>query len=164
MQLDTTTAFDGANPRLSQHFRLSEFTHSQAAVRAGLPNQPGPTELARLRDLAALLEIIRLRLGGHPLVISSGYRSPKVNAIVGGDRQSAHLYGAAADFTIPEFGTPRQVIQAIQRHAIVGWDQLIDETGWVHIGLARPGYANRNEVLTAIFTAGQKTRYAKGLV
>ena len=149
--------------QLSPHFSLSEFTHSQTATRLGLRNEPLSAELANLRRLADVLEDVRRALGGVPIIISSGYRSPAVNNAVGGARNSAHLTGRAADFTAPRFGPPKRICQRIIDAGIV-FDQLIDERGWVHLGIAPQGVEPRREVLTAFFAAGVPTRYAKGLV
>lgn len=125
------------NTMLSPHFSLEELTFSQTAARLGLDNTPGPDELAALKRTALGLEGVRIRLGGAPVVISSGYRSPLVNDAVGSRRTSQHIDGEAADFTAPRFGTPRQVVDALA-DSDVPYDQLILEyagsgRGWVHI-------------------------------
>lgn len=152
--------------RLSPHFQLSEFTLSQVGTRLGLANEPTAQALQNLTLLAnLLLEPIRSLLG-DPITISSGYRSAAVNRAVGGSPSSAHLDGLAADFGCPGYGTPRQVCQAIV-DARLRFDQLIFEGSWVHIALP-PNAAHlgeyRRDVLTAVFTPGQKTRYLKGIL
>jgi hypothetical protein len=82
------------------------------------------------------LEAVRVRLGCAPVLISSGYRSPAVNAAVGGSRNSQHMTGQAADFTAPRFGSPAEVVAALVDSG-VEYDQLILEFGrWVHISFA----------------------------
>jgi zinc D-Ala-D-Ala carboxypeptidase len=93
---------------LTPNFALAELTASQAAARAGISNTPAAAHLANLERLAGQLELVREALGGRPMLISSGYRSPKVNALVGGSASSAHTKGLAADFTCPAFGPPRE--------------------------------------------------------
>jgi zinc D-Ala-D-Ala carboxypeptidase len=46
------------------------------------------------------LEALRKRLGGRPLVVTSGYRSKEHNAAVGGAANSQHLYGQAVDIAL----------------------------------------------------------------
>lgn len=150
-----------SDEKLSPHFQLSEFTHSQAAARLGLPNEPGPAALNNLRRLAQHLERVREVLGGVPLIISSGYRSVEVNRAVGGAARSAHLAGLAADFTAPRFGTPREVCRALAK-AGIPFDQLIYEGTWVHFAVAPAGSAPRGEKLTAVFHAGGPTTYLGG--
>lgn len=121
---------------LSPHFTLDELTHSQTAARLGLLNDPGPQELAALKRTAIGLEAVRVRLGGAPILISSGYRAPAVNRAVGGSTNSQHIRGEAVDFTAPRFGVPRQIVDALA-DSEVPYDQLILEFDrWVHISFA----------------------------
>ena len=147
---------------LSTHFTLDEFTHSQHAVRAGIPNTASPEIRANLSRLAWLLEEVREQLGGKPIVISSGYRCAKLNTLIGSVSTSQHVLGLAVDFTCPSFGSPRQICQQLLDMGL-RFDQLICEGSWVHISLAEPARALRGEVLTAVFATGRKTQYTRGL-
>lgn len=121
------------NQKLSDHFSLDEFTFSDYAIRNGLHNYPGTKQLENLRVLAANLEQVRAILGANPLHISSGFRSDDVNRGCGGAKNSAHLYGFAADFTCPAFGTPEAIIRKVISSGLK-YDQIIWEFGrWVHI-------------------------------
>lgn len=150
-----------SDEKLSPHFQLSEFLHSQAAVRRGLSNAPGPAALNNLRRLAQKLELVRTALGDVPLLISSGYRSPAVNQAVGGASNSAHLSGLAADFTAPGFGSPRDICRVLASKAGISFDQLIYEGTWVHFAIAPAGTAPRGDQLTAVFRPGARTTYVK---
>lgn len=132
---------------LSPHFSLEELTFSETAVRHGYPNDPSPEVLQNLRALAAALEMVRYKLG-HPVLISSGYRSIQVNAAVNGSRSSAHMKGLAADFRCPNFGDPLKVAAEIATIAF-DYDQIIHEFGrWVHLGIPAPGETARKQLLT----------------
>lgn len=121
---------------LSKHFTLEELTLSQTASRMGILNEVTPTVLDNLTYLAQHLESIRTLLG-TPIIISSGYRSPKVNAAVGGSKNSQHISGEAADFTSPVFGTPKQIVSKILSSGIE-YDQVIQEfDSWVHISFRK---------------------------
>jgi hypothetical protein len=121
---------------LSPHFSLAELTFSQTAARRGIDNTPPADVLAELKRTALGLEAVRVRLGCAPVLISSGYRSPAVNAAVGGSKASQHMTGQAADFTAPRFGSPAEVVAALVDSG-VEYDQLILEFGrWVHISFA----------------------------
>lgn len=122
--------------RLSEHFTLDEFTASQTAAREGINNQPDEAAFAELQTTAALMEKIRSRLGGVPVLILSGYRCPALNAATGGASNSAHMFGRAADFHAPGFGTPRGICKRLEPHmAELEIDQLIFEfDSWVHVG------------------------------
>ncbi|MDB5803705.1 MAG: peptidase [Betaproteobacteria bacterium] len=143
---------DTLNPQLSPNFDLARLTHSDTARERGLSNQPAPEHLPHLRQLAAVLEQVQALLGA-PLSISSGYRSPALNAAVGGVPRSLHALGLAADFACPGFGTPLEVARAIAASNIA-YDQIIHEFGrWVHLGLAAPGAAPRRQLLTICSSA-----------
>ena len=123
---------------LTPNFSLEEFTDSQTAARQGLNNMPGPREMMNLQRLAGTMENVRVILDSKPILISSGYRSPKVNKAVGGSKGSHHMDGLAADFTCPGFGTPLAICKTLELHMReLGVDQLIHEYGtWVHLGLS----------------------------
>lgn len=121
---------------LSPHFTLDELTVSQEAARRGIDNTPTADALEALKRTAMGLESVRMRLGGAPILISSGYRSPAVNTAVGGSKSSQHMRGEAADFTAPRFGNPRAIVDALV-DSDVPYDQLILEFGrWVHISFS----------------------------
>jgi zinc D-Ala-D-Ala carboxypeptidase len=126
--------------QLTEHFTLEEFTDSQTAARKGIHNVPpiGSPERANLQCTAETMEEVRTLLGGVPVLISSGYRSPQVNAAVGGSKNSAHMSGLAVDFSCPGFGTPLQICKKLHPHMReLGIDQLIHEYDtWVHLGLS----------------------------
>lgn len=143
---------------MSEHFSIDELAFSQTAIRNNICNTP-PDESIRnnLERVCDTLEQIRA-LTGQPIYISSGYRCPGLNRMVGGASASAHVQGLAADFTCKLF-TPKQLALMI-RDSDIEFDQLIQEGRWVHIGLSigKP----RREVLTAQFDAGHAT-YTKGI-
>lgn len=80
-----------------RYFTFDELTYSRTAVENGLLNRPGATERDNLAQLVErLLDPLRERLG-EPIAILSGYRSPEVNTFVGGEPDSQHTLGEAAD-------------------------------------------------------------------
>lgn len=154
-----------ANPLLSPHFRLSELTLSQKAVRLALDNTPSAAQLANLERLCTtLLEPMRLALDS-PIVISSGFRSRLVNTAVGGSKTSDHLDGRAADLIVPGFahGDVLALARAVAKMDLP-FAQLIYEGTWLHISIAREGAVASHEVLTARFRPGKKTTYLPGLM
>ncbi len=143
--------------QLSPNFSLAEFVASQEATRACIDNTPPADVLENLRETSGRLEVVRGALG-HPVIISSGYRSPKLNAMIGGVPTSAHVDGYAADFLCPGFGEPSLVCARIMASGIK-FDQLIQEGTWTHISFAP---AMRQEVLTAKFTPAGAV-YSQGI-
>lgn len=128
-------------PQLSINFSLEEMMITQ--VR-GVDNTPSPDVVKNLRITAAGLEKVRALLGGKPILISSGYRSPEVNGRVGGSPTSDHPHGWCADFICPAFGTPLDICRLLAASAIK-FDQVIEEETWTHISFAP---RMRQEVLT----------------
>ena len=144
--------------RLTAHFTLEELCHSDVALREGIDNKPPPEVVANLVRLARLLEKVRVVLK-KPMRITSGYRSPALNARIGGSSKSAHMDGRAADFIRPAFGTPYVVAKKIAS-ARLGFDQMIHEYGrWVHLAVPRVNERADRELLS-IFEPG---KYLEGL-
>jgi zinc D-Ala-D-Ala carboxypeptidase len=137
---------------LTPHFTLEEFTDSQTAARNGVHNVPKEGSQARenLQRLAETMERVRTILNNAPILISSGYRAPKVNAMVGGSKNSKHMSGLAADFTCPGFGAPLAICDELEDYMIeLEIDQLIHEfETWVHLGLCAKDMQPRHQTLT----------------
>jgi len=128
--------------RLSPHFTLAELTRSSTAERLRLDNTPPPDVLRALQSTADMLERIRATLG-VPVIVTSGYRSPAVNAAVGGVTSSDHLAGQAADIVSPAYGTPHLVATTlVPLLSTLGIGQIILEgirgKQWVHVSTRRP--------------------------
>lgn len=116
-----------------KEFTYEEMIVSQTAARHGISNAPDKAALQNLMVTANAMLKVRSLLGNKPIIVSSGYRSPAVNAKVGGKNNSAHTLGWAVDFTCPGFGTPLEVAKAIAASDLK-YDQLIHEYDvWVHI-------------------------------
>jgi hypothetical protein len=129
---------------LTNNFTLEELIFSQTAQRRGLSNTPTKGILSNLINTAENMELVRNLLEGNPIIISSAYRSPDVNAAVSGSKHSQHMEGRAVDFTCPKYGTPDQIVHAI-RNSLIDYDQLILEfNAWVHISFAE---RNRKQAL-----------------
>ncbi|GLO46619.1 hypothetical protein PPUN109347_31820 [Pseudomonas putida] len=94
--------------------------------------------------LCCALEKVRA-LFDAPIIVSSGYRSERVNRAIGGASNSQHVMGLAADFTVIEV-SPRETVRRISESA-VPFDQLILEFDrWVHLSVTRD--TPRRQVLT----------------
>lgn len=125
---------------LSQHFTLEEFTLSAEAARRGIDNSV-PAELYPVLKRTALgMETVRIRLGGMPIIVSSGYRSLALNRALGSKDTSQHPKGEAVDFICPRFGSPANIVAAL-KDSDVPYDQLILEfakggAGWVHVSFS----------------------------
>jgi hypothetical protein len=136
-----------------KEFTLEEMTVSQTAARHDIDNVPKGKVLDNLASTAHHMVAVRKLLGGKPIIVSSGYRSPDLNAKVGGSNTSAHTLGWAVDFICPGFGKPLEIAETIAESDIE-FDQLIHEfNSWVHISFDP---RKRGQLLT-INKSGTKT-------
>ena len=151
--------------RLSKNFALSEMVMSATAERLNVDNSPSDIHLVNLTHLAIrILQPVRDEFG--VITINSGYRSPALNAKVGGSKTSQHCNGQAADFE--SFSTPNPDLAKWIANNLE-FDQLILEfydgvnpnSGWVHCSYNLMG--NRKKILTALKTGG-KVVYKNGFV
>ena len=140
--------------RISKNFSLSEMVKSATAVRLGVDNSPSSIHLVNLTHLAIhILQPVRDQFG--VITINSGYRSPTLNAKVGGSKTSQHCNGQASDFE--SFSTPNpDLAKWIAKN--LDFDQLILEfydgkdpnSGWIHCSYNLMG--NRKKIMTALKT------------
>lgn len=132
-----------------KYFSIAEFLNSDTADKYQVSNMPADEELlAVLNNINALvnnvLDPLRARVG-RPVIITSGYRSRRVNELVGGSKTSQHLSGKAADIHVQGY-TPRQmdiVYQTIQM--CYDFDQLIFYPSKNIIHISWNGDKNRQE-------------------
>ena len=112
--------------QLSQHFMLTEFLNLEKYP----DNLPTPQVLSNLKyGCQYLLEPARREVG--PIIINSGFRNSRVNVLVGGVKNSQHLYGEAADIRPKDPQQFQRLVDFLRtcEHA----DQLLTGNGWLHI-------------------------------
>lgn len=115
----------------------------------GLDNTPSDMNvLSNLCRLAAFLQTIRNEL--HlPIIVNSAYRSPEVNAKVGGVSSSYHVKGLAADIKCSDMD---KLLTILHSH-LMDIDQLgiyYNSTTqlWYHVGLPEEGKLPRTQIYT----------------
>ena len=154
--------------KLSENFTLDEFIYSPTAIKHGIDNTPSPEHIENIKALVTnVVQPVRHFLR-HPLKISSGYRSPELNARIGGAHKivngkkvatSQHCKGEAVDLNVT--GRNAEIFRYIK--ANLEFDQIIWEFGtdsepaWVHVSYAKK---NRKNMLKAVKQGG-KTVYKK---
>lgn len=122
--------------KLTANFNLEELTHSDTATRLDIDNTPTSEVIDNLIFLAGKLQNVRDLLG-HPMLISSGYRSLPLNRHLGSKDSSKHVKGLAVDFICPSFGNPRAVVECIV-DSNIDYDQVILEFDkWVHLAFTQ---------------------------
>ena len=112
--------------RLSNHFSLAEFCQL-SKYPDNIPTMQAVANMAYGCHL--LLEPARQVIG--PIIINSGYRNPRVNALVGGVKNSQHLLGQAADIRPKDPTQFLNLVSFLKSHELT--DQLLTATGWLHI-------------------------------
>lgn len=145
--------------KISKYFTLREATYSATAEKLKIENSPNDIELANIKNTAESMDSIRALLA-NPVLVSSWFRSNKLNAAIDGSLTSSHLSGKAVDFSCPAFGTIEEVCKKI-RDSGIKFDQLIWEQAgnkqWCHIGF---GSMMRQQVMSW----SPKKGYKQGLV
>jgi len=154
-----------ARIQLSKNFYLDEFTRSQTATRHGIEIEVnrGTRLFDNLQRLCQeILQPLRDNLGS--VHVTSGYRPPKVNQLIGGATTSRHLRGLAADIVVTGH-SPLKVAQWLDRHRMtLPFDYCIHEFGrWVHVSVPPVDERPRYRLLTAYREENGKTRYAAGI-
>jgi hypothetical protein len=146
---------------LSANFTLKELT----VTRLSIDNTPDDATIENLKLLCEMvLQPVRNHFG-KSVTVNSGYRSPEINAAVGGSKTSDHCKGQAADIEIDGLPNP-ELAQWIMDN--LDYTQLILEfytqgqpnSGWVHVSYD-PNNLKKQE-LTAVKVVG-KTTYLNGL-
>lgn len=132
-----------------KYFSFSEFFKSDVGEKHQVKNIPDDAQLSQvLGNIKALvlnvLDPLRAMIA-RPIIITSGYRSQRVNELVGGSKTSQHLLGKAADIHVQGY-TPQQmdmVYRTIQMY--YDFDQLIFYPSKNIIHISWNGAKNRQE-------------------
>ena len=131
------------------NFKLSEFIHSDTAIKHNINNMPDINSLDCLLELIYyIMQPIREHFKS-PVIINSGYRCTQVNKLAGGavdkfgNPISQHCKGQACDFIVKDYSV-NEVLEWCKNN--LEYDQLIDEYGkWVHISFVKDN--NRKQFL-----------------
>lgn len=124
---------DTNNGNMKNYFGDKEFTRSTTAEQRGISNEPDAATWQRIHALRDnILNPARANLG-YPIYITSGYRSPYLNSLVGGAANSQHVTGEAADITTRDLTLNRALFEVLVK--LGNFDQLIWEKGgeWIHV-------------------------------
>ena len=140
--------------KITEHFSLEEM----CKTNVNLKNVPNEAQVENLKRLCRWLEMLRsewnLRYGDGDdgIIINSGYRSPLVNAAVGGVKGSNHLTGCAADIRvsgIEQLVRYATILLDISDESQEDFDELLLERNakgayWLHFAVRASG--NRRKV------------------
>lgn len=151
---------------VTANFSLEEFLVSDTADKIGDANEPTPEHLKNLIDHTIPGWQIVRDITGRAIVITSGYRNPRVNKAVGGVSNSDHALGFAGDGRaagMSAYGFAQLIAAAMKPgrplHGKV--DQLILETSRkiVHLSFAP---RRRGQIMTQ--RKGPGTPFEIGIV
>lgn len=144
--------------KLTENFTLEELIFSPTAIKKHINQKPSEQITANLKSLCEhILQPIRHHFK-QTIKISSAYRSPELNKLIGGAGSSQHCLGEAADIDCNELNP--DIFKYIKEH--LEFDQLIWEFGtdaepdWVHVSFSKD--RKRKQVLKAVKVKG-KTQY-----
>jgi zinc D-Ala-D-Ala carboxypeptidase len=127
--------------KLSEHLSLAEVMRSVTARAHGIDNTPPPKVVGALKILAEnCFEPLRAAFGA-PITISSGYRSPALNSLIGeASPTSQHLLGEALDMECSD--NARLFWLAVEQgnfHRLI-WEHGDDaQPDWIHISCKAQG-------------------------
>lgn len=145
------------SPYISEFVNYREVIRSQTAQAKGIDNIPDERQLENIRRIARnVFDPVREHFN-TPIYISSFFRSPQLNELIGGSSRSQHtcpVDSAAMDVDAQVFGgcTNEQIFEYIANN--LTFDQLIwefgdeDEPDWIHV--SHSAEDNRGEILQAI--------------
>ncbi len=134
----------------TKHFSEEEFLTSQTAIKYKINN----FWLDSIhRDNAIILcnsylEIIRKNLE-VPLILTSAYRTEKINSLINGNPRSRHLSGEAVDMICPLLTCDELsnfIINLVKTNKLNKFDQIILKKNYIHFGI-RIKEGNRGQIL-----------------
>lgn len=130
-----------------EYFTIEELIASNTARNNGINNIPNQQERNNLIALVDnILDPLR-KAYGKPIIVTSGFRSEKLNKLVKGSSTSQHRFGQAADIRSKEDSRKenKKLFDLIQSLNLP-FDQLIDEYNydWVHVSYSP---RNRKQIL-----------------
>jgi len=149
--------------QLTKNFSYEELIASPTAKRLGIDNSPSKAARENLEMLAkTILQPIRNAFK-HPIVVTSGYRCPRLNSAVHGASYSDHKYGNAADIrTQSDLPSDNKklwqcVVKMWKAGQLPMLKQCINEYGfdWVHVSFQDGRTSKLGEFLDIKYVNGK---------
>lgn len=125
---------------MAKYFKKSEFLYSTTALKHKIDNKPQTQDVENnINELMEFLDDVRVKWGSA-ILVTSGYRCPQLNELVGGVKTSGHQIGSAADL-VPANNKKREFYNfMIEYLKDKEFDELLLEGNgkgsiWVHFSL-----------------------------
>ena len=124
-----------------KYFTLNELCRSATASRLKIDNTPTADVCYNLEMLVRyILDPLR-EAWGAPIIVTSGYRCPRLNKAVGGAASSQHMKGQAADIrTVSDNPAENRRLLDLLVKLNLPFDQVINEypdkngcPDWIHV-------------------------------
>lgn len=121
-------------------FKPSEFFLSPTADRLCIDNFPVDSSVYKnLGDIVYYVLVpVRIRLN-QPIIITSGYRSPKLNKAVNGAERSYHIFGRAVDIYSSNLDALEKAIKVVNNSNLEFHKPVLKEfirhKTYIHIAL-----------------------------
>ena len=131
--------------KLTDNFTLNELVYSVTAEANKIDNRPNVKVIANLQKLCEnVLQPLRDYLG-CPVIVTSGFRCAELNKKIGGNPNSHHLMGYAADFVVPQRNL-KDVFNWMKSN--LPYDQLLFEYNssgdrWIHVSYVKDSLNRR---------------------
>lgn len=119
----------------SKFFTLEEFTKSNTADNHGIENIPSADVVDNINyGCHKILDPLRQEVG-KPVIITSGFRCPELNRLVGGVYNSWHQFGNAADIYVSGEDDAKFLFNLLRKNVYV--DTVLFEHSkksiWLHV-------------------------------
>lgn len=131
-------------PYKPKYFTLPELCTSERAKDLHIVNVPDFEDVGKLLFLCEnVLDPLR-EAWGKPLKVTSAFRTPQLNAAIGGAKNSQHMctgMEAAVDIDPGDIEQVRELAAVAKRVCI--WDQMLTESvgsgSWLHLSIRMDG-------------------------
>lgn len=131
--------------KISRFFTMGEAVDSGFAKKHRIKNIPNSRERMNIRYTALRMDEVRIILK-RPLVVTSWFRSSRLNKAIGGSKTSAHRDGLAVDVLLKKGKAGMREYELVKKK-MSSYDQLIyyPRRGHLHIGFRKNKYEERRQ-------------------
>lgn len=127
--------------KISKHFSYKEALYLPTWKRAA-KKEDGltPDILSNLKNLFAKMDLVREYFNA-PVAVHVAYRPDEYNRLVGGAKNSSHLYGMACDFHVSGVSCDEVRARILKDNKLEEWGMRMEDlpgSKWVHLDIRAP--------------------------